>query len=150
VSGLQLDVDQKGAGEAARDLLEVGARAEDVRPLWPEMNTLFHEDERARFERQGPGWTKLADATLEHKAAAGQPPEILIATGRLLRSLTELPHGASESRPDRLVFGTDVPYARFHQYGTRTMPRREVAGLADPTRREMLRLVQEWIVRGMP
>jgi phage gpG-like protein len=143
-------VEVHGADKAVADLEAMAARAGDALPLWRELDLLFHEDEAARFEREGiPRWRKLAEATLEQKAKLGQPPEILRATGELMRSLTEGATGVEHSLPTRLVFGTDVPYARFHQYGTVKMPRRKAIGLTVATRKRMVGLLNEYIVMGV-
>ena len=50
----------------------------------------------------------------------------LIETGRLFRSLTSLQGSPNEVSPLYAIFGTKVEYAKFHQYGTRDMPKRKV------------------------
>ena len=50
----------------------------------------------------------------------------LIETGELFRSLTSLRGSPNEVAPIYAIFGTKVEYAKFHQYGTREMPKRQV------------------------
>lgn len=56
---------------------------------------------------------------------AGQPAA-LVRTGRLMESLTSLRGAPNDIGPKSATFGTDVPYAGFHQDGTREMPMRKV------------------------
>lgn len=60
---------------------------------------------------------------------------ILVVTGRLNRSILEGQPGHFERySQDGIVFGSDVPYGAFHQFGTSRMPRRAVfVPLNDPT-----------------
>jgi phage gpG-like protein len=85
--------------------------------------------ETEQFDSEGArgsgGWAPLAPATVAEKARRGLDPRILHATGRLRASLTARGGDAiRESHPDEMRFGTDVPYAAFHQRGTARMPRR--------------------------
>jgi phage gpG-like protein len=58
-------------------------------------------------------------------AEAGQPAR-LVRTGRLLQSLTSLQGAPNDIGAKQATFGTNVPYAGFHQDGTREMPMRKV------------------------
>ena len=55
----------------------------------------------------------------------GAPP--MVRTGKLFRSVTELENSRVNVVADtRAEFGTDVEYAKFHQYGTTKMAKRKV------------------------
>jgi phage gpG-like protein len=73
------------------------------------------------------GWAPLRPATVAWKAENGFPPSPLIRTGRLMESLTTLRGAPNEIRSHSATFGTDVAYAKYHQYGTRHMARRPIA-----------------------
>lgn len=67
------------------------------------------------FRKQGarrghPRWKALNPAYAARKAALGQSPDILHATGHLMGSARVL-----SSTQDEVVFGTRVPYAVHHQ-----------------------------------
>lgn len=76
-------------------------------------------------------WATEGGAIGEHWPAAADPASkinsmLLVASGALRNSLT----GASgEVTETALVFGTSIPYARFHQYGTSKMPARRFLGV---------------------
>ena len=148
-SPLQVTVEETGTAKIVADLEGMGIRAEDTLVVWPALDALFHADEAERFEREGPGWKRLADATVQKKEQLGQPPEIMRATNELHRSLTTAATGLAESNPYELKFGTDLHYARFHQYGTTKMPRREVVGVSTKTQTAMVRVLNEFIRHGV-
>lgn len=64
-------------------------------------------------------WAPLRPATLAAKARAGKSTGLLKASGTLWRSLRVL-----EVDKTRVAFGSDRPYAGFHQIGTRRIPAR--------------------------
>jgi phage gpG-like protein len=128
----------------------VGERAANVAPVKPALDAVASGDERRRFDEQGPGWAQLNEATRAFKAANGLDPRILRATGALFASLTRMAGGEEASWPDTIRFGTDVPYARFHQHGTRNMPKREVVALSTVAQAEMSRLLESYIAGGLP
>lgn len=57
---------------------------------------------------------------------AGRGGGTLFNTGRLFHSIQEY----AESLTTRYI-GTDVPYGKYHQFGTRTLPRREFLGVSN-------------------
>ena len=72
------------------------------------------------FWQEGPGWAPLADSTLRSRLFPGNP--ILQQTGALMNSLVDNP--IVRVSQDELVFGSNNPYAQFHEQGTRRMPAR--------------------------
>lgn len=95
---------------------------------------------RGGVGRDGVRWAPLKPATLaararaRGKAAAGAgKADVLRDTGRLLRSLTPGVDGVARgpdqvvrTLPGAVVVGTNVPYAEYHQTGTRHLPARPV------------------------
>ncbi len=78
-------------------------------------------------------WAPLSPRTLARKR--GRSTRILVASGKLERSLTVPGASGSHVRmigPATLAFGTRVPYAEYHQLGTRSMPARPVLPRAWP------------------
>lgn len=59
-------------------------------------------------------------------SAAQGLPAYLYRTGRLMESLASLRGQNSDIGRHEATFGTDVPYAKFHQYGTEDMPSRKL------------------------
>ena len=120
---MELDVQQRGAARAALHLRETGERAQNLQPAFDRIGTQLQRSEALWFRTHGAGrWPPLAAATEEQKGAEGQGHEPLVATGALRRSL--LRRSAVEKTRTSVGLVTDVHYARFHEYGTRTMPAR--------------------------
>lgn len=95
------------------------------------------DDFRAMMARQfategwaeGTPWAERAPSTLRRRRAS---TSILYETGALLRSLTE-PGAAGhveELEGYSLTLGSRLPYARYHQTGTRRMPARPLIVLS--------------------
>lgn len=110
---------------------------------------------RKQFDSQGSHltgakWAPLSPGYRTWKAAhfPGQP--ILVASGRLRRSLTSRPLGIEEYSLNQIKLGTDVPYAAYHQRGTRHMPARKIYGTSDDKRRNRLMadIMTRWITKG--
>lgn len=136
-------VRQQGAAKAAADLARVGQHAADIRPARREIALIFQREERYRFALSGPRWKKLSPRTVELKAKRGSDPQILRATGALERSLVT-DTGETPS-PTKITFGSDVFYGRFHQYGTKRMPKRALIAISKPARAEIVDVLERYI-----
>jgi phage gpG-like protein len=149
--GPEVAIEVVGDKVAAERLLLVGERASDVRPIRPLLDPKFRRDEETRFALDGPGWKTLNETTVALKVAAGMDSRILRRTGELERALTKpgegVEVGLTSSRTE-LAFGTDVSYARFHQYG-QGVPKRELIDLRPATIESMAVTVQEYVVDGL-
>ena len=80
---------------------------------------------------EGTPWPPLAPSTLRRRPGKAGGP-ILQSTGALLRSLTA-PGAAGhveQLEAQSLAIGTSLPYALFHQTGTRRMPARPIIVLS--------------------
>jgi phage gpG-like protein len=101
----------------------------------------------------GEAWAPLAPSTIAMKGRRsgliGPHSTILVDTGRLFESLT-LEDGTSDTiwiTGDRfLTFGTDVPYAIFHETGTARMPARPAVGINDNTADQIADAVGGFVV----
>lgn len=71
----------------------------------------------------------------QRKGRANYP--ILDKTGRLKRSLKAV------NKPNELTITRDVPYFKYHQLGTRTIPARPTIGISDRMKREANKQVKE-------
>lgn len=100
-----------------------------------------------RFEESrapdGTPWPPLSPVTL---ARTGKNRKALILTGRLRNSI------AWTVRGDAIVVGTNVVYARIHQYGGYAgrgrkvrIPARPYLGITEEDRREAESLLREWL-----
>lgn len=114
-------------------------RLDDFHGLWDRFARTLASIGRARFATGGFGeWPPLAESTLQQKTLAGFPPFPLIRTGRLYESLTDAQQ-AARMWPDRMTWGTDVPYAQYHQAPTDPghPPERKVLDLRVVDRRRL-------------
>jgi phage gpG-like protein len=90
----------------------------------------------------------LSQVTIDRKGFS----QILVHTGRLYESVVT-PNGTSDTiwetsaDPAYLIFGTSVPYARYHQTGTRRMPARPFMGMNRKTEQEIVNAVADAAVK---
>lgn len=85
----------------------------------------------ANFASQGSvsghPWDPLDPDYARWKMAHYGPAPMLVQSGALLRSLSYFSRrGPNFIRTHEAVFGTSVDYAKYHQTGTRFMPRRKI------------------------
>jgi hypothetical protein len=149
---LRLEVTETGASEAALDLHRLGQRAGDVAPAGGEVKRIFHDAERRTFGASGPGWPPVSQPTSERKAREGLSTSLLRASDRLYESLTQMfgSHQIDVRSADELRFGTTVQYARYHDQGTRSMPRRRLTQPTPSEQRDMVAAVERHVARGDP
>lgn len=110
------------------DGLSLGLK--DLTPVWDKIHEMFIAFIKRVFESEGgyigEAWAPLSPAYAHWKARHTANKGILQLRGRLYGSLTEPRHSDHifRSGPSFMEAGTRVPYAKFHQTGTRRMPRR--------------------------
>ncbi len=91
----------------------------------------------------------MTPAYAARKRREGYGSRILTRTGHLRISLTNSRHPDFVYRPQKLSveIGTRVPYAQYHQRGTRKMPKREPIRLTQGQVRFWIRLINAFIHR---
>lgn len=120
----------------------------DMRPAFDSVHSLIVDVEKKQFATEGAAysgsWAPLAPSTVRHKARRGLDPRILHATLRMMRSFTATTHADHVYRAsaDEMFVGSRVPYARYHQLGTRRMPRRRPFELDEAVRRNIVKILQ--------
>ena len=133
-------IESHGDKAAARAVALLGKRGEDPRPAFAQMQDDLRAAEVEWYDSHGEGsWPHLDERTLENKQRQGYPPEPLVATGALRRSLTVKrgQKGIRSATKTRLRFGTRVPYAVFHQEARGVPQRRPLVPVDQRTRRKM-------------
>lgn len=94
----------------------------------------------------GDGWAELAESTVKAKGH----DQILVDTELLKNSLSQ--RGADgqilDITPEGFRFGTEVPYAEYHQKGTVNMPARPVLEFNEFGKQMMVKKIQLFIMRG--
>lgn len=126
----------------------------DLRPVWPNVIREFYLIEAEQFQSEGAAgasgkWAALSNVYAKYKQVAHPDKPILRADDELFESLTNPEAAGAILRPDEqeLTIGTSVPYAAFHQRGTRRMPARPPISLAESQKRRIQKAIQTGLVR---
>lgn len=139
------------AKEAYKKLLAMETRSKNFMPIFEKARLALQLANASNFALGGlpsGGWAPLDPQYASWKAInfPGAPP--MVRTGRLFQSLVDLRGPANSVRPMSATFGTTVEYAKFHQYGTTKMPKRQVVfepvGFAKKTSEDMA----AWVAHG--
>lgn len=153
---MRITFDIAGDVQFDREILRLTERAEDVKPAFEHIVDRIEGWERQQFETEGgrasSGWRPIKQSTIDAKRRAGLDTRILHATHALRDSLTNTyADGAiREIGKQELKYGTEVPYAGVHQRGRKdgTMPARKPLEFREDDRRQIVKDLQAWIVRG--
>jgi phage gpG-like protein len=139
-----------GTQQLQRTLVRWANATADLRPAFEDIANRFAQMELAQFVTQGSSggevWSPLSPRYGAAKARAWPGRPILVRTGELRRQLTRRPFGVERITADSMHLGTSLPYARYHQTGTPRMPRRPPVNLTEGQRRELVKLVQAYLV----
>lgn len=104
-------------------------RCDKFRPIFEGMREELQDAWKKNFLTNGSlvgGWAPLDKEYGAWKSVhfPGAPP--MVRTGRLFTSLSDLRGPANEIRDQHASFGVEGDVAKFHQYGTTKMPKREI------------------------
>jgi phage gpG-like protein len=113
---LTATIEFAGFTEAWRELLNL-----EIHRISEELRRRIREQFLTQGEAYGQHWLERKRET---RGSQGKP--ILFRTGRLKQSFLEGPEHIEETHDTALLFGSRVPYAIFHQLGTRNMPARPI------------------------
>lgn len=151
---MQLRLEVFGDVQLSRDLLRWADNAEDMTPAFEAISDDFRVIERRQFDSEGAyasgGWAPLKPSTVARRGGRAHP--ILRtpgdAGGRLRRSLTT--KGARDAvrdiTADSMTVGTRVPYAKYHQRGTKNMAQRRPVELTAADRARWVKVIQAHLV----
>jgi phage gpG-like protein len=123
--------------------LEALARAGkvDLRPAFGIIGHSYRNEVEMIFAHQQPRDAGLRWAPLSPKYAAWKERhfpgmQLLVRTGRLVGSMIDMTHrdNINQGTPISAIFGSKVPYGKFHDLGTRKMPKRN---FSEPSERRM-------------
>lgn len=128
---MKINFTTKGFDKLRRDLQRMRERSSDLRPAWDALLTWWAARNETNFRNKGKRWktpwAKLAESTVDDRVRRGYPPhDTLIREGQLRDSLAKRPLGIERLYPHEVTAGTKVPYAHFHQDGTKKMPARKL------------------------
>lgn len=137
-----------GDEEVLELLRTMRRRAQDLRAVFDEFGDYYAAFHFFRFARSGQfigtkRWAPLDPKYKMRKTATYGARPILVATGALMASLNHRPFDVDRIGPRRAEFGTSVKYAKYHQTGTRFMPKRPIIV---PLTKAQLRLLEKIVV----
>lgn len=143
-------IDAKGVQRTAKHMHDVAKRAGNVKDASYKVRTVYRKAEERQFQSRGGGaWPALKESTRESKARHNYDPRPMRATNALYRALTS-PRAAGqvdERKPDEFRFGTDLPYASFHDRG-KGVPLRKLINLTAAERQDIDDALSAFIARG--
>lgn len=111
--------------EVENALEEMQKATMDLRPVFRKAEKDLSDIYSKHFLSNGSGQWKPLDAEYGAWKAANYPGRApLIMSGKLFRTIRKF--SVREIKPTSASFGTDAKVAKFHQYGTWSMPKREI------------------------
>jgi phage gpG-like protein len=146
------DIEAKGVHKTHTALVNVGKRADDVRPAFQDVRAVVRESNEARFGSKGGGsWPPLKESTKATKARRKQDPRVLRASGALFKSLTatRAKGQVNRKKPDVFRIGTSLYYARFHDLGEGGVPKRKLMDLTDSDMRAINTKLEDFIANDV-
>lgn len=149
---VQLLISVDGDEQVNNTLLRFLDRLEDATPAFDAVAEELVVDNRAQFASEGQfasnGWSPLSPKYRDWKMKRYPGKPILELTGALKESLTERPFGVERINKMSMSVGTGVPYSRFHQNGTSSMPQRRPVELTGERRNSMTKTLQRFLATG--
>lgn len=127
-------------------------RISDPTPVWDQLADRFVALQGRNFDSEGAtmsgGWSALSPKYGKWKARNYPGRGILVRSGDLRESLAGK-LGIREFNRTSMTIGTAIPYASFHQHGTRTMPARRLIGdVPVQEQLEWAKILQRHLVEG--
>ena len=124
-------------------------RSKSFEPIFIKAKKRIEAANAANFAANGlpaGGWAPLDPQYAAFKQAKYPGKPTLVGNGRLFRSVASMTSSVSSISPTKAEFGTNVEYAKFHQYGTRFMPKRKIIFEPQGFSRETANDAVRWIV----
>ena len=148
---VKITIDVQGEKAVIDALQKVERGVLDLRQLgtWKWVASEFYKVEKAQFGSEGSAgksgrWQNLTSPYKEIKAKKWGEQPILQASGRLYKSLTaNNADSVYEESNLELALGSSVPYAGYHQKGTRRMAARPPISLNDEQIAQITKPIQK-------
>ena len=146
-------VEVLGEEQVARVLDGVEYRAQDMRPIWQILAEDFYQVEEEQFATEGGfsgGWAELSERYKVWKEAHYPGRPILVLTGALREAITSPNARGSiyDLQRDYMMVGVSrevLPYAVYHQTGTRHMPARPPIALPESTKERWVAAIHAYL-----
>lgn len=150
--GVIFEISILGEPQIQRLLDGVIYRGQDLRPVWQLILADFKVLEGQQFATEGGlgrPWPPLSPQYAAWKAKHYPGMPILVRTGRLRESLIGRTRDTIEEMTrDTLRMGTAVPYAIYHQAGTKKMPPRPPIVFPEKAKDRWSRLIHAYLMGG--
>ena len=154
---ISISLQVTGQRELTGKLATWGANVQHMTPAWEQVGDRLLQDFEQQFLGEGgyigakiaPKWAPLKESTVKDRLRRGYSGAhpILVREGLLKGSLSH--RGAAgnifQATDTGITVGTEVPYAIFHQKGTRRMVSRKMVGLKWTTRSAILRILGDYV-----
>jgi len=131
---------------------EMKKRVKKMKPVFYWARRELENRYAANFAANGlpsGGWSPLSPKYASWKSMNIPGAPLMVRTGKLFRSVTELENSRLNVITDsRAEFGTDVEYAKFHQYGTNKMAKRRVIFTPVGFTQDLAGVITKYITHG--
>jgi phage gpG-like protein len=146
---IRINVD---TSEVEKYLLKMEHRATDFRSIFRWARRELEEAQRENFATDGAAsgkkWASLDDEYARWKLSEYGPLPTLVRSGDLYREVTFFRGPPNDIGFTQATYGTDLPYARFHQTGTSKMAQRTILFVPKLFAERMGNLVLKYLVYG--
>jgi phage gpG-like protein len=148
---VDIDISVRGLKSMIASLESKVARAQDFTPIFPKAKAELAMSTTANFTSNGlmvGGWAPLDAEYGAWKMTRfpGAPP--LVRTGKLFASLTGENMASVSVSPKSFTIGTNVEYAKFHQYGTTKMAKRKILFVPKEFSMKFANDAAQWVNQG--
>lgn len=133
----------------SREINRFSNGVSDFRIVAPTILTTLRSIVADQFATQGRGlWRPLSKRYAAQKAQKYPGKTVLRRTDRMYDSLVKRTASSIVSiNKNELTYGTSVPFASFHQTGTRKMPARKIIALTEGDKDKIIKAVQARLVK---
>ena len=152
MSNVSVDVDVKGTKDTIAYLQGMKIRMDDHRVPFAGAREILSAANAENFASNGlptGGWAPLDAEYAAWKSVNFPGATSLVQDGQLFRSLVALSGGVNFIGKTTAEFGTNVKYAKFHQYGTSKMPKREIVFEPAGFSQLLAERVAKWTADGL-
>jgi len=121
-------------------------------PVWKQVRLFLIAATKENFVGQhtpdGTPWMPFRRSPSRRRGGPGS--KLLRDTGLLMTSVTASGAGhIEEQAPQRFVFGTNLHYAGYHQFGTRRIPRRQFLGFGPKLLQDIDAAIGEFVEKKL-
>jgi phage gpG-like protein len=148
-----LEFSVAGERQFKTNMLGILKRVKNFKPLAKPIDWVLRKNVEKHFRGEGTHkkkWAALAPSTQADRILHGYPAAhpILVRSGALKRSWLDRGHGKHilESTRKYIDFGTKVPYAIYHQTGTRKMKARKMVLADKGTLNQIVRFIRMYLI----